>query len=270
MKILAIHSDTHCGSKLGLCSNSVELDGEGTFIPSKAQRWLWQNWLDYWKGVKKLKKKHKAEVWSVSVGDSGDLNRHGSFQYISQNPKIVKSIAVDVYEPAIYDKCFFVRGTAAHGGRSGWLEEWIAEDLDAVQDPETDNWSWWYIRMQVEDLLVEFYHHPQTKGWMPHTERTAATRMANIMFQRCHEAGEPVPDLAFFGHVHFYTTSDRAMKPRVIYCPGWQLPYDFIFKIGKGHHSPLVGGLIILIDGGTYAIIDKYMYRPWRKPIWSP
>jgi hypothetical protein len=272
MEILAIHTDTHPGSKLGLCPPEIELNDGGTYLSSKAQRWSWGCWGKYWDRVSALKKERKSRVGSISVGDAGDLNKHGSAQFVSLSKTDAKNIATSVYDrpSKIADYQIFVKGTAAHTGKSGWLEDWIAEDLEAVKDPETDSWSWWYARMQVEELLIEFYHRPQAVGRLPHTESNATNRMSNIIFQRCQRSGESVPDLVFFGHVHYYASSDPTVSPRVVYCPGWQLPYDFIFSIGGGHHSPRIGGLILVVEGKNHTIIDDCLYQPWRKSIWNP
>ena len=50
--VLAVVSDLHCGSTLGLCGpEPVELDDGGLYTPSAIQRWLWERWADYWRRV---------------------------------------------------------------------------------------------------------------------------------------------------------------------------------------------------------------------------
>ena len=59
--VLAITSDHHTGSTLGLCPpEGVRLDDDGSYKPSRAQLWLWANWLDYWKAVAAIRDQHKA------------------------------------------------------------------------------------------------------------------------------------------------------------------------------------------------------------------
>jgi hypothetical protein len=49
--------DTHCGSTVGLCpEEGLELDDGGWYQPNKSQIWLWNNWLDAWKRVKKMRR----------------------------------------------------------------------------------------------------------------------------------------------------------------------------------------------------------------------
>jgi len=272
MKILAISTDEHSGSKLGLCPPEIELYDGGTYLASKAQRWIWQCHQGYWDGIAKRKKKHKCETGVVHLGDHGDLNKHGSYQYISMNQQDVKNIALRNFEKEskVADWKVFLKGTAAHGGKSGWFEDWIAEDLDAIPDPETGEHSWIYCRMQIEGLLCEFYHHPGTVGRLFHTEQSALDRMSAEIFSRCHDSGEPVPDLVFYGHVHYYGQSSPSKKPHVVYCPGWQLSTDFVHRIGRGYYSPRIGGLIVTVNGKDYTIVDDYLYRPQRKVIWNP
>lgn len=50
--LVAITSDHHAGSVIGLCpSEGVRLDEGGEYRPNKAQLWLWQNWLAYHEAI---------------------------------------------------------------------------------------------------------------------------------------------------------------------------------------------------------------------------
>ena len=46
--IVAIISDLHAGSTVGLCPPRFTLDDGGDYVSSPAQRWLWRNWNHFW------------------------------------------------------------------------------------------------------------------------------------------------------------------------------------------------------------------------------
>ena len=47
--VIAIASDLHCGSTIGLCPDTgIELDDGGWYEPSNAQKWLWEEWQNHW------------------------------------------------------------------------------------------------------------------------------------------------------------------------------------------------------------------------------
>ena len=55
--MIAVVSDLHCGSTVGLHPpEETPLDDGGAYTPSKAQGWLWSHWLAYWKRVMKERK----------------------------------------------------------------------------------------------------------------------------------------------------------------------------------------------------------------------
>ena len=46
--LLRITSDLHAGSTVAICPPRVQLDDGGEYHASKAQRWLWERWKDFW------------------------------------------------------------------------------------------------------------------------------------------------------------------------------------------------------------------------------
>jgi len=273
--ILAVNADKHSGSRLGLCPPYFEFTDGGMYRANKGQLWAWERWLGYWDYVAALKESLLAvdpstEVWSIDNGDAQERGKHASHQYITSNKTDVERLAVRVNEPTapVVDKYWFSRGTGAHDGKSGWMAEWLAEDLGGER-PDDKAWSWWYIPMEIEGILIDFYHRPPTSGRMPWTENAAASRASAIIRTRCVEIGDPVPDLCVFSHFHYYADSGRAKYPRVLYTPSWALPSDWIHDIGKGVYPPRIGGLIFVITEGTYKLDDSQLFRPKRTPRWS-
>ena len=115
--IWAVFADGHPNSKVGLCHpDGFTYDEGGSYLPGKAQHWLWRRWSEYWAFVAGLKKQHRADVWAVSVGDGCDDNDHDKYGLITLNKAGIVSIAAATWEPAleVADLRFGVRGTRAH------------------------------------------------------------------------------------------------------------------------------------------------------------
>ncbi len=143
--IVAVTSDHHTGSTLGLCPpEGVRLDDDGKYTPSKAQLWLWACWADYWTLVRTMRDRHKAELRCVYNGDLSEGDHHGTSQIISRNPEPAAYISERVFSiPGDLkpERQFVVRGTEAHVGPSGATEEAWARRMKAEKNPETKT-SW--------------------------------------------------------------------------------------------------------------------------------
>ena len=135
--IVAVVSDLHSNSTIGLCPYSFNLDDGGTYKASKAQRWLWRNWQDYWKRIANLSQDTGLPVVAVVNGDITDGDHHGSPQLITRNDADQLRLGIAVLEPVLNTarRVFVVRGTEAHVGKSASLEEMIAQDIGAEPSP---------------------------------------------------------------------------------------------------------------------------------------
>lgn len=268
--ILTVNCDGHTGSSMGLSPPTFERDDGSAYLANKGQLWAWENWLLFWERIRELKQLLKAEVVSVFPGDSLDRNRHATFERVSENPIDIFRLSEQVYKPAssISDVTVLLRGTAVHTGLGGWLEEELGERLGTARDPETGQYAWWYARLGIEELLCEFCHAPTTTGYLPHTESAAPGRMSFMIRSRCAERDERVPDMVFFGHTHNFNESGIAKRPRVFYCPGWQLPYDWVLSTGKGLYPKDIGGLYFIIEGKEVEVFP-FLLTVERKKQWS-
>ena len=86
--VLAVTSDHHANSTVSMCPpEGVRLPDGGEYHPSKANRWLWQCWEDYWREVGALVKAHGADLVCVFNGDAVEGEHHRNTQVISHNPE---------------------------------------------------------------------------------------------------------------------------------------------------------------------------------------
>ncbi len=264
--ILPVVSDLHGNSTVGLVTPTVNLDDGGTFRSSKGQKFLWRSWLDFWEVIARDKRKHKAEVWTAFNGDLADkFVKYQTVQLITHNDANIIDMILDTIEPAleVSDKKFIVRGTAAHGGQGGIIEEIIGKEIGAEMDG--DNHSFWHLDLWCENVLYDIEHHGSL-GRLPWTKANSLNRLvAELVIKyrnkRC-------PDVALRSHNHRYGRSDDSMGTVAFALPAWQLFTEFTHRIGAIEPAD-IGGMYFINDKGKYTpVVKRYPVpevRPWRK-----
>ena len=91
-----------------------------------------------------------------------------------------------------------------------------------------------------------------------------------MMAARWLQASRTLPDVAVFGHVHYFADSGKAHKPRVIYMPGWQLATSYIHRLGSSYEHGLkpMGGVYFVCQGGSYTV-NEWLFTgeedPWTE-----
>jgi hypothetical protein len=264
--VVAITSDHHTGSTLGLCPpEGVRLDDDGKYVPSKAQLWLWDKWLDYWKAVAKIRDQYQAELRCVYNGDLSEGDHHGTSQIISRNPEPASYVSDRVFSVPLDlnpDRSFVVRGTEAHVGPSGATEEAWARRMKAEKNPETKTWSWWHLRFQVHGVRFDFQHHGRTGG-RPWTRTSVVGALAAEIFYEHAARGIPHPDIAIRSHRHTYADTHDAHPTRLIQTPSWQLKTAHGHKVVPESMAD-VGGIIVVVQpDGAYEVRKKlYCHAP--------
>lgn len=269
--IIAVVSDIHCGSTVAMVPpEGVRLDDGGTYRPSKVNSWLWKCWEDFWQRVKEQRKRAKADLYIVYNGDFFEGDHHRTTQIISSNPETGDYLADRIYSvpKALRPKHqFFVRGTEAHVGASGASEEAFARRVRATKDEENDTWSWWYLKADINGVIVEALHHGKI-GRLPWTTQNALTQQAAHIFMEHAQRGERHPDISIRSHMHRWGDSYKAQLTRVIQTPAWQMKTAYAHKVAP-NSPPDIGGIIIEIDiDGKYEI-EEHLYvpkesKPWR------
>lgn len=271
--VLAVNSDIHCGSTLGVCPpEGVRLDDGATYHPSGPQRWLWECWTIYWDRVRRHVEELKADLWCVYNGDLFEGDHHHTSQIISRNPEPQSYVSDRVFgvpsslKPA---HTFIVRGTEAHVGPSAATEEAFARSIKAVGDPETKKWSWWHLRMAPHGVLVDFQHHPSTKGSLPWTRPQAAQRLAFRIWSEHRLRELDAPRIVFRSHLHQFADSGDAYPVRAIVTPAWQLKTAHAHKVAADSIAD-VGGCVVTIEPNQHYTIETWRFEPDLPPVWSP
>ena len=270
--ILAVVSDTHINSTVGLSVPMCNLDDGGTYHASKAQRWLWHNWLDFWETVtdcvtKHTKGKDKPNVWTVFNGDliEGD-GKNRSHQLVTHNDTTAMRVALDTIEPAlkISSRTFVIRGTAAHVGLSANLEEKIAIDIGAERCKDTDAYSWWKLLLDCEEVLFDITHHGNV-GRLPWTKPNPLNALAVRLILSY--TNQRLPQVALRSHRHLYAETGSNYPIRVIALPAWQLATEYTHRLAIVEPAD-VGGLVFICHQGEYELIVK-RYQPEKSKTWK-
>lgn len=272
--ILAVVSDTHIGSTVGLCPPRTRLDDGGLYIASLAQRAVWKAWLEYWDIVKGLKQDLGAEVITVLNGDTVDRNKHTAHQSITTNEATVIAIATLALAPAarVSNRFCMIRGTAAHVGRGANLEEQLSNEYTddfLIRDKESGTRTWWRWFPEIEGVKLDIAHHPATSSRRPWSKDAATTRLSAILRVEYLEAGLDVPDIAIRAHMHLAASSGRFSKPETFAMPSWELNCHFAHRLGSTPPVEPVGGLIFVLEDGEYDVALKTWKARTRK-IWRP
>jgi len=262
---VAVIADTHINSTVGLCTPQISLDDGGDYRASQGQRWLWRNWLDFWEQLPKADR--LIGIFNGDLVESDAKQR--STQIITRNRSTILRMAVDVLEPAL-DKCdavYIIRGTEAHTGKSGELEEALAQDITSAVIRDTSA-SWWHLQAECEGVRFNIAHHA-SMGRLPHTEKNAANKIAYLVTWHYVTNGIRPPHIAIRSHNHRYADSGRNYEPVMGICtPAWTLKTAYGYRISAENGLPAIGGLWFLCEDGSYTW-DLIQYKPSMTATWK-
>ena len=271
--VLAVVSDVHVGSTLGMVpEDGVRLDDGGVYSPSERNVWLWECWRDYWERVRDARKAAGpgSRLGILYNGDLYEGDHHGTTQIISGNPETIDYLSDKVYSvPRALrpDWQIVVRGTEAHSGASGAVEEAFARRIQATEDAENNTHSWWVFRGEFNGLLIEAQHHGKF-GRLPWTKSNPLAQQANHIFFEHAERDRRPPSLVFRSHMHKWGDSWKAnRKVRVIQTPAWQDKTAFAHKVAP-NSPPDIGGLIVTIQPDASYHVQEELYEDREEATW--
>lgn len=275
--VIANVGDIHAGSSVAISPPVIPLDDGGEYHASKAQLWLYQNWLAYWKRVDEVRKAANADLYIILNGDAVDGDHHNTSQLISRNPGAQYTVLADLLKTPLAlkpDQVYVVRGTEAHVGHSASHEEGIANGLmrdkrPIIGDPDTGTSSWWHLRMDVHNTRLDVTHHGRT-GMREHTRAGIASLHAHDILLSHVKSNDQPPNLCLRAHFHRFNDSNDACSVRVVTNGAWQLKTGYVHA---KHADSLadIGGLIITIRPN--AAPDKYElekvhFKASRGTVW--
>lgn len=278
-EVIAVISDLHAGSTVGLCgAQGPRLDDGQVIQPSKLQQWLWNNYLAYWGRVREVVMTHGASLTVVCNGDAVDgPNHHGTTQSMSVGKDAQSYIAHSLFQPieaAQPERVFLVRGTTSHVGEAGGDEESLAASLahsnrlPIKRDPTTHLWTHQILLLDPHGVRIDFRHHASVGG-LPWTAPGAIARLAFRIWVEHMERGWPAPDLAIRSHLHHYRDSFDAHRTRAIVTPAWQAKSNYAHQKVTETISDF-GGLIVVVPPVGRYTVEAVLFEPERIQPWRP
>lgn len=267
-------SDLHSNSTTAICKPLINLDDGGTYRANRAQRILWDTYTErFIPDVLNLTKGYKRVV--IFNGDMAELDtKRRTSQIITQNKSTIIRMTLDVIEPLveIADAVIVIRGTMAHTGKSAWIEEAIAADLDnAVHDEQGGIASWWHLRKVIGALRFDVTHHGRM-GSARRTFRNAANQQVFDTRNDYMDMEALPPHFIIRSHNHRRSDSGRNYRQVGIFTPAWQGITEFGYRIGAENTASDIGGDIIFCeqtDGDLYDLWRPLTYKPKGNRVWQ-
>jgi len=245
-------------------------------MPNKIQVWLYDLWCQAWdEHISKLAYRYQPD--SVQVVFNGDLTEgihHGTPQatpLVGQHFRCAHELLKAgplKFKPRIH----MVRGTEAHVGRSGELEEGLARTLRAeghevVYDPDTGQASSFWRRFEIEGVLFDCRHHGRF-GQRTHTKDSYMRLYAHDIWESHVRSGQRPPDVAIRSHWHNYGDSGRIvdLPTRVVALPAWQVLTAY------GHRKAIEdlgkhGLVVFVVQDGELLEPHAILFEPERPTV---
>ena len=258
-RILAILSDLHSGSTIGLMPPKVITDDGMEIRQSQGQKWMWKLWLKYWRMIYELAGDDELHV--IVNGDLIEGDHHNTTQIWSKRIKDQKDAAVEcLLVPS--NRCtqmYITRGTVTHVGESGTVEDDIAKELGAYQLKSHP-----HLELDVGGVRFDIAHHGASRGRRWWTQTNAWRHILHSEMIRSLEEGKKPPHYIVRSHVHKAPppVTERMDWRNVLYettgiiTPAWQLKTEFGHKISNGELSD-IGMYVIEIEG------DRHWWERW-------
>lgn len=288
--------DMHINSTRGLrVPQFTDRDGKTYIVPDAIRTELWDPWLRHWQAVADEKERlaqhyKQVRVFVILGGDSTDRNSHDQEGYELWLMEIhdIIDLAERTLAPALVkmpdgsplvDTWIVLRGTQAHELRLGQLAEGLGQRLaerDCNVRKHGNLFSVHEFRGDFQGVDVYASHHPVARSYRRHTRAQAVTRSVNdawlgfcsplITFNEVKVIG-PVdhPDVMIWFHVHYSAASGEVpgCPIRGFYNPSWQLPYAYIYQLGKGAVPEYVGSRWLWCADGSWHC-DHWLHSPKR------
>jgi len=244
------------------------VDDGGTYKASREQRALFESWIDFVGDVKQLTEGTRRVV--VFNGDLGELDtKRRSHQLVSPNKAVILRLVIDALTPMIdiADDVIITRGTLAHIGKSAWLEEATASDLDNIIPSEKAN-SWWHFRGVIGGVKFDIAHHGRM-GSARRTYKNAANQLVHDTLIDYADMKEEPPDVIIRSHQHRRSDSGGNFETFGMFTPAWQLITEFGYRIGAENRISDIGGDVFICGGGQYQR-HRFDYKPKKgRRVWA-
>jgi len=153
---IAVISDLHVGSSVGLWPTVATLSGGNSCFANKYQQWLYACWGHTVREIQALDK--------PTVVFLGDLIQgvHARDKELMDNSLATQvRVARSLLEPIVRvaERVYIVRGTPWHEGSSSEAVEELAHELGGEVDPSTGLNTWWELYLTFAEQVIHFRHY---------------------------------------------------------------------------------------------------------------
>lgn len=265
--VIALPTDTHCGSTLGLIRpEPYQLEDGGTYHPNRTQKLIGKKWEQDWRRVGELRQGGRLIIGHA--GDAIEGAHHDMRQVVTTNLAQQKTIHIECMEWGLKlaggaDKLYYIAGTYNHAGTA---ESEIGRDLDAepsIPDSRDDKhdgrYSWYHLRLDVDGIILDIAHHgprPGSRVWS--TENALMNTIKSKYFSEL-KNHKPVTRYWITAHLHQDVYAPVCNGTKIV-TEGFILPaYQAITEYSnRVAHVASIGMLIIVIedDGRTWFECD--------------
>ncbi len=276
--VIAFPSDTHCGSTLGLIPpKPLQLHEGGEYLPSKAQRIIWNQWEYNWELIRKERKNSNLII--VHDGDVVEGIHHESTQINSSRVDEHETIASMCLDFAMQkakfgkgDKYYQVAGTEEHAGNGSSSEERVAQDFDGVVpvyenqgfgDKKNGRYTWDGLLRTVNGVLFDIAHHGGSVGSRAWSTENGLYNKIKSIYWECLDLKLPIPRYWIRAHYHTYVRTEYAGRHGVItgiMLPGFQIKTGYVYKKRGFIMKPADVGMVWVVvndDGTSKDYVDK-------------
>jgi len=265
--ITAVWGDPQIGSQTGLSLPEWTIyqkpEQEIKYTASKAQNWIYDNWLDYWQYVREcagVRGKHrKHRIVSICMGDIIEGTHHDASD-LMHNVNDQIDMAAELLTPVanLSDGGIYgVMGTEAHGGANNTNEKQVVSRVGfKMYDQE--------LLLDIDGLIIMAYHHGKVGGqdWTSAAAGVAVRAQLTTL-----QTGDPCPRLVFTAHNHIVDDSgEKVMGTRAITTPSWQLRTAFGYRVASGKRSD-IGGLVVMPGGFVDFSRARYRAAPGQRKL---
>ena len=267
-------SDMHVGHRGAIMYPDPNLSHK----PNKVQKWVFKSFVTFQDQLDAVLNQYKVDHIHLQVtGEAADIDakqRHRSEHWEFDETLIVENASrlLDPLYKLVDLGVHFIRGTGAHVGPGGRMDNLVAKDCDVViaSDKRSSAYAW-----GVADYLLGGVHcmarHHGLKGFKWAGDK-ALVSFREEMKLTYYNTGQPLPDVVYGGHFHKSMQTQlprtKATTPHVIQLPSWKTPYrdEFVERIDPMAPTPYVGGHLLIEDDGEVIFSEELLYSyPHRR-----
>ena len=271
-KLIVFVGDEHCGSSTGLMPpGEWQFDTGGSYNPSPAQNWIWEQWEKAWDMIATLRRGRKLIV--VNNGDAVDGVHHGTREIITQNKNEQARIHCACMDWAMkkvhkFDELYYVRGTEVHVSD---IEEEIARDLGAEARYTNNGTDGSYVFDQLflqpdigTEPLIDICHHGSGVGSRAWTKGNSFRSQLLSYYFFLRDTDLTIPRYVIRAHLHTLVRRgiyDQRYIMEGMITPSFQLKTHFAHRIANMNPLSDIGLGWIIVDK------DRTEMNAWKADI---